>query len=83
MGQEERPRKTAIQIHTFIVKINKMQGAEKSHENVSAVDSVGFHLLIRHVRLFLEEWIHLSEKRNKGDREQEEPKSVISFCEQI
>lgn len=66
MGQEERPRKTAIQIHTFIVKINKMQGAEKSHENVSAVDSVGFHLLIRHVRLFLEEWTHLSEKKKEG-----------------
>jgi len=47
MGQEERPRKTAIQIHTFIVEINKMQGAEQPHENVSAVDSVGFHLLIR------------------------------------
>lgn len=51
-GETREDSLLAIQINTFIVKNVNRQRAEKPHENFSAVDSMGFLLLVRHVGLF-------------------------------
>lgn len=79
-GETREGSLLAIQINTFIVKNMNRQRVEKPHESFSVVDSMGFLLLVRHVGLF---WGEGTRRRNRGPREQEQPKSVMRFCKQI
>lgn len=57
-----------MEINILIVKRTKRQRAEEHYEKFSAVDPMGFHLLIWHIGDFLEEGKDLSKERNMGEQ---------------